>query len=71
MKNINNEYNSGKLNTVDPLSAQKRIGDRCERNRFRNLDFREEGRNSNVNREEEVENSFRSELSSLKSLVGL
>ena len=26
MKNINNEYNSGKLNTVDPLSAQKRIG---------------------------------------------
>ena len=68
MKNINNEYNSGKLNTVDPLSAQKRIG---VRNRFRNLDFREEGRNSNVNREEEVENSFRSELSSLKSLVGL
>ena len=25
MKNINNEYNSSKLNTVDPLNAQKRI----------------------------------------------
>ena len=25
MKNINNEYNSRKLNTVDPLNAQKRI----------------------------------------------
>ena len=37
--------------------------DRRERNRFRKLDLRKEGRNLNVGGEEEVENSFRPELS--------
>ena len=45
--------------------------DRRERNRFRKLYLRKEGRNLNVGGEEELENSFRSELSSLKSLVAL
>ena len=33
-----------------------------ESNRFRNLDLREEGRNLNISGEEEIENSFKSEL---------
>ena len=42
-----------------------------ESNRFRNLDLREEGRNLNISGEEEIENSFKSELRSLKSLVAV
>ena len=42
-----------------------------ERNRLRNLDLREEGRNLNISGEEEIVNSFKSELRSLKSLVAL
>ena len=42
-----------------------------ERNRLRNLDLREEGRNLNIRGEEEIENSFKSELRSLKSLAAL
>ena len=45
--------------------------DRRERNRFRNLDLNEEKRDLFISIEEEVENSFRSELRSLYSLVAL
>ena len=69
MKNSDNDYNSGKSSTVDPPSARPMI--LRERNRLRNLDLREEGRNLNINGEEEIENSFNSELRSLKCLVAL
>ena len=42
-----------------------------EKNRLRNLDLREEGRNLNISGKEEIENSFKSELRSLKSLVAV
>ena len=45
--------------------------DRGEKNRLRNLDLREEGRNLNISGEEEIENSFKSELRSLKRLVAV
>ena len=54
---------------MDPPSARQMI--LRERNRLRNLDLRGEGRNLNISGEEEIENSFKSELRSLKSLVAV
>ena len=45
--------------------------DRREKNRLRDLDLREEGRNLNISGKEEIENSFKSELRSLKSLLAV
>ena len=40
--------------------------DKRKRNILRNLDLRDEGRDPSISEEEEIENSFKSELRSLK-----
>ena len=60
------------MNRIEHSRSSKcSADDRREKNRLRNLDLREEGRNLNISGEEEIESSFKSELRSLKSLVAV
>ena len=56
---------------MNSRSSKCSADDRREKNRLRDLDLREEGRNLNISGKEEIENSFKSELRSLKSLVAV